>query len=271
MNKLYNEALSEYKFVIPTYDRTEVIFEKSLPFLDEMGVNPKQIYIFYFEEDKLYDTHKIEGLNWIASKESIMDTRQHIVDYFDEGEMIIELDDDIDYLYGFAMNQNDKKTKYKIAPSQFQDMLQISFQPNKVLWGVAATNNPLGWRYVRRVGYHLTSITASFYGYKNDKRIKYTVKEKEDYERVCQTFSWGDTTITKWGIFGPKTNYWKNAGGIQSHYDFEERKQVQRWAAYDLCAKYPKYVYNQMRKNGIMDIRFQRKKELGFKYEEIYG
>ena len=64
--------------------------------------------------------------------------------------------------------------------------------------------------------------------------------------------------------FGIKTNYWKNKGGIQSHYDFDRRKEVQSESAIALMTKYPEYCYTRTRPNGIVDIRFKR-----LKYDEL--
>ena len=43
--------------------------------------------------------------------------------------------------------------------------------------------------------------------------------------------------------FGIKTNYWKNKGGIQSHYDFNRRLEVQSESAAALMKKYPETIF----------------------------
>jgi len=105
--------------------------------------------------------------------------------------------------------------------------------------------------------YGLHSIINSCCGYINDKRIKLTVYEKEDYERCIQFYNL-DLTILKRGNYGIKTNYWKNKGGIQSRYSWEKRLSVQKETSLWLNKLYPELTRIQIRKNGIYDIRFRK-------------
>ncbi len=83
--------------------------------------------------------------------------------------------------------------------------------------------------------------------------------EKEDFDRVCQFYKKNLPILKRCG-YGINTRYWKNQGGIQARYNFDQRIIVQKESADMLMEKYPDLVYQRIRKNGIVDIRFRRKK-----------
>ena len=243
------------KVVIPSHRRIKQIQSKTLTFLLRHNFDFNDVYIFVSPES--YDEYlKIKNkweFNLIKSKNSILKTRNHIIDFFDEGEMIIEMDDDIEDI------ENTKKGETNTPVSDVKQLFIDSFDKLKGegLFGFNANTNNYFAPGVDKFG--LYSIVNSCLGYYNDKRIHLTVAEKEDFER-CLQFHKLKLPILKRTAYGIKTRYWKNKGGIQAKYNFDKRVIVQRESAEALLYKYPGLCYKRIRKNGIVDIRFKKSK-----------
>ena len=254
-----------YKFVIPSYKRVEGLKNKTLKFLNDMGVNHSDVYIFSSPDDNDEYVKEFGDLyTVITSRNTITEKRNHIIEYFDEGEYIIELDDDVEDIICFYVKQIDgisKSVSLKDKYNTIYDFVNECFQPNVSMWGIASTTNPYFGGRGDFKGIQLRSMIASVCGYINDKRIKLTLKDKEDFERVILYYDLGKTTLKRTD-FGIKTKYWTNKGGIEAQYKKDERKILQWETADILVERYPNYVYKQVRKNGIADIRFRRTKGL---------
>lgn len=241
------------KIVIASHKRINQIQSKTFALLLRHNFDFKNIYVFVSPSS--YDDYlKIQPrweFNLIKSKDSILKTRNHIIEYFDEGEKIIEMDDDIEDI------ENTTKGIKNTPVNNLKKLFLNSFDKLKGsgLFGFNSNTNNYFASGVDKFG--LYSIVNSCLGYYNDKRIKMTVEEKEDFERCLQFYKL-KIHILKRTAFGIKTRYWKNKGGIQDKYDFDKRVIVQRESAEALMNKYPKCCFTRTRKNGIVDIRFKR-------------
>ena len=221
----------------------------------------KDVYVFVSTAslEEYTPISKKWGFNLILSKNTILDTRNHIIQYFNEGQKIVEMDDDVEDIQ--TTMKGKKNSSVKNIKKLFEDSYNlIESRGNRGLWGFNAKTNNFYADGKDKFG--LYSIINSCCGYINDKSIKLTVSEKEDFERCLIMFKKKYPILKRCG-FGIKTNYWKNKGGIQSHYDFNRRLEVQSESAAALMAKYPEYCYTSTRDNGIVDIRFKR-----LKYDE---
>jgi hypothetical protein len=103
----------------------------------------------------------------------------------------------------------------------------------------------------------LQSIVATFCGYVNIKSIVLTLDVCEDHERVIKYYN-ANKTILKRSWIGIKTKYWTNKGGLQTELDILKRIQLQNYCANEILNRYPDYVFQRKRKNGLLDIRFKR-------------
>jgi len=242
------------KIAIPSHKRSEQFKEKTLNLLKKHNFDLKYIYIFVSPES--YDEYSkiFVDCNVILSKNNILDTRNHIIEYFDEGEEIVEMDDDVEDIVHTI-----KEVK-STSVEDLQELFRDSFEKSKGgLWGMNATltSNNFFASGKDSFGIQQVSIVNSCIGYTNRKDIKLTVPEKEDFERVILFYK-KDIPILKRGQYGIKTKYWKNEGGIQDRYDFNKRKEVQELSANMIIEQYPNHAYKVQRKNGIVDIRFHK-------------
>ena len=238
---------------IASHERPKQLQEKTLSLLKRHGVKMDKVFVFASPESFITysDIAKVWGFNLIESKASILDARNHIIEYFDEGAKIIEMDDDVEDIEVTVKGQKNSSVKNLIMlfNETFEKLGKVG------LGGFNANTN--NYFAMGEDKFGLYSIINSCLGYVNDKRIKLTVAEKEDFERCIQFYKL-ELPILKRTGYGIKTKYWKNKGGIQDRYDFEKRKQVQRESAEQIMEKYPEFCFTKERKNGIVDIRFRR-------------
>lgn len=241
------------KIAIPSHNRVDTLKSKTYQLLLDRGFDEDDIFIFTDN----FDDYKDEFKNVILSKDSITGKRNHIIEYFEEGEHIVEMDDDIDDI------QTTKKGETNESVMNLKEFYEDNFKMLDCggMWGINSTHNNFFASGEDKYGEQLVSICATLTGYINDKSIKMTLKEKEDFERVLLYYE-RKKPILKRGGYGIKTNYWNGKGGIASDYDMDERINIQKESADYILDKYPNYVYQTERKNGIVDIKFRRKKHL---------
>jgi len=243
---------STIKIAIPSHKRDELLQKYTFALLKKHNISFKSVYVFCSPES--YKSYKKLCKEWgchlIKSKKSIVGIRNHMIKYFKSGEQVVEMDDDIQNIVQFNPSSPKKPVE------DLKQFMVDSFKTlgNKGLWGVNATTNSMGASGKDQSGLYF--IVNSFCGYINDKRIRLTVEEKEDYDRAAQFYEL-DLPILKRGQYGINTNYWNNPGGIQDRYDKEKRKQVQKKSAETLIEKYPDMFRMNVRSNGIVDVRFR--------------
>lgn len=246
--------MTDYVVAIASHARKNILEQRTIALLTKHKINMNIVYVFvsdtsydnYIDLQKKYNFNLMKGNN-----NSILETRNNIIQYFEEGQPIIEIDDDITDIV--ILNKHKPTESLENLDELFLEC--FAMLPGQGLFGFCAQANSFFSNCTDQFG--LYSIINSCLGYYNDKRIVLTVKEKEDYERTCIFYTM-NLPILKRSGFGIKTKYWSTKGGIQSHYSFNKRIEVQRQSALQLKQKFPKLCYTYTRPNKIMDIRFYR-------------
>ena len=237
------------KIAIASHNRITLL-TKTLNYLKNSFIDMKDVYIFASTHS--YDEYleRFDECNIIKSKDNILDARNHIIQYFDEGEKIIEIDDDVEALIDFETNEPVK---------DLYMLFHESFELCNGLFGFTSNDNAFFSN--KKDKYGLYSIVNSCCGYINDKSIVLTLREKEDFQRAILFYE-KNKKILKRGRYGIKTKYWKNKGGIQDRYDFATRLKVQEECCDYLVKNYSHLGYKSVRKNGICDFKFKRLKTI---------
>ena len=86
------------RIVIPSYEGYETIQQKSINLLLSYGYEPNDIYVFVANEDQ-YNKYKEKidnDISIIIAIRGLKEVREFIFNYFDEGEYLLCLDDDIE-------------------------------------------------------------------------------------------------------------------------------------------------------------------------------
>ena len=239
-----------YKIVVPSYNRLSKLQARTLDFLFRHNIEHSKIYIFAhplsFDEYKEVFNSKYPNINVIESKGGIKNSRNYINHYFNDGDKIVEIDDDVEDLIDL---RQDKPIE------NLHEFIEESFSMCNGIWGVSALTNKFFATMQDKYG--LRSIVATFCGYVLDKSIKLTLDLMEDYQRTILYYL-KEKSILKRGWVGIKTKFWTLEGGLQTDLDREKRLQLQNYCSDELAKSYPNLVFQRTRKNGLKDIRFRR-------------
>ena len=91
------------KYIIPTLKRASIIKNRTLALLKRYGIKPENIYLFCVGEEGDISNYKSvlhgEGYNIIQGKKGIGLQRNFMSEYFEEGEALVTLDDDVEEIY----------------------------------------------------------------------------------------------------------------------------------------------------------------------------
>ena len=249
MKKKINTQKLNAVIAIASHKRPEILQKKTLSLLKKHNIDMKKVFVFASPQSM--DEYKPIAKKWgfnLAKGGKILEARNNIIQFFKNGQNIIEMDDDIEVTIKGKKNKSVDNLIKLFNESFF--IIQ-----DGGLFGFNANTNNFFAGGVDKIGFY--SIINSTLGYVNDKRIKLTVPEKEDFERCIQYYKLGFPILKRTG-YGIKTRYWKNKGGIQECYDFEKRKKVQKFSAEQIMKKYPWAARKHVRKNGLVDLRFKK-------------
>lgn len=233
------------RIAIPSYKRASTLRNKTLKYLlNYCQVSPDIIDVFVANEEeyKDYEYLQDEGINIIIGVPVLKAQRNFITDYYDEGDKILCMDDDIEMIH----KKSGDKTK------QFYDVIKLAeigfnecIKHNTKLWGICAVDN--GFFMSNKISTNNKFIVGCFFGYIIDKDInlRITITEKDDYERTIKHYDKFGKVI-RLNMFAPKTSYYTEPGGLQT----DDRIISSKASALYLTEKYPQYCYINKRRKG---------------------
>ena len=222
---------------IPTYRRSATLWRETLAYLAAEQVPADSITLFVASEEErdayIRATPKSLYGKIVVGVPGLSGQRNFIRDYYDEGEVICQMDDDV----------------LGIKGSGFLEILeraQRELEDNCGLFGVLPNDDAR--RFKRDTTYHLTHILGSFFVCRNHKDIHIPFCEKEDYLRSILYFKkYG--LVARYRGAGVKTNYNKGSGGLISN----DRLQRMQEGAFYIVKTYPEYA-DLIEKKGMPDV-----------------
>lgn len=233
----------DYKIVVPSYKRVETFGKKTLKYLQECNIPMNKIWLFVADENeyKKYSIYKELGINIVIGVYKLMHQRNFISDYFENGEYLIQIDDDIDYI---AKKVGEKQLEpfYELE-SLIKDAYSAMIENKTQFWGISAVLN----HFFMKDGFstNLKFCVGCFWGCINDKELKLSIDEKEDYERTILFYDKYKKVI-RYNGFAPKTSFYKEGGGMQEYRDVSHS----HISANILIERYPKYVSMNTKRKG---------------------
>lgn len=156
----------QFKIAIPTYDRYDNF--KTIIYLERNNVPKELIYIFVSDEEQLelYKSRIGKEYNFIIGVLGLVEQRNFITNYFDEGEIIISMDDDIEDL----IHKDDKPFM-----EWTQECIEYLYNSDYSLLSINPSINPYFFeqrktckKHIREGNYY---CVGAFYILKNDKNI----------------------------------------------------------------------------------------------------
>lgn len=257
--------MSDYVVSIPTYNRPDVVFKKTISTLLSGGVSSSRIYLFVAnkEQERLYEeaVPKQAYNKIVVGKKGITNQRKFIAKYFKEGQYVISMDDDVEE---FQMLRSTRRAitqkKQKVASDKLVKMLnihkffmnsyEIMKKENLYIWGVYPVKNVLFMypRYTTDLRFIIGVTFGFIVRHDRDLEPHNDSETKEDYEQTILYYK-KDGGVLRFNNIVPKTKF--NApGGLGT-----DRYERNLKAAEYLVKKYPDLVKRRDRPDGTPEIR----------------
>jgi len=239
------------KFVIPSFQRPEGLLSKTLTYCDIHGIDRKDIYVFIREDDKCLNGYsEIPGINLIPIDIiGIGQTHNYITEHFEEGEFIVEIDDDLETI----VDQERKPISDFIGLCK--EMKEKMKEVGCSYGGTYAVANPMFMskceHYTTDLRYCLGCLRFRFI----NKKINVKTNYSEDFENCILHFL-ADGKILKNNWIAPKTKNYSPGGCDGDGRTGETEKKDKEY----LVEKYPQYCRIFKRKNGKWDLRLREYK-----------
>lgn len=257
--------MSSYAIAIPTYNRQDVVFSKTLSTLINGGVNKSNIYLFVAnqEQAKLYELsvprysyHKI-----VIGKKGIVNQRRFIARYFREGQYVISVDDDVEE-FKILKNTRNKMTiknrtitktilvKIKDLHNFFTHAYNILKKENLYIWGVYPAKN--AFYMTHKYTTDLRFLIGVCFGFivRHDSDLEPSIRSetKEDYEQTILYYK-KDGGVVRFNNIVPKTKF-QSPGGLGT-----DRYDRNKTAAEYLTKRYPDMVKRNDRPDGTPEVK----------------
>lgn len=237
----------EYKIIIPSYKRAHTIVKKTLPYLKECNVDMTNVYVFVADQAEYlhYSKELAEGFEQvkvIVGVHTLRAQRNFIIDYFDEGEYLINIDDDIDCLMQPVDGKLQKLLDFEALVKEGYNKMILH---RAKLFGIYAVSNHFFMSDT--VSLDNKYICGGFFGniVDKDSALKLELEDKEDFERSILYYKKFGVNV-RLNNYTLKTAAYKGIGGMQ---ETRTKQRIHDSAVY-LAQKYPDYCkINTAKKN----------------------
>jgi hypothetical protein len=240
-------------YAIPSYNRPDSLFKKTLSVLKDYNIDSKDIYIFLHTDEEKEAYESIIPKDYYGKivihnlPKGIGKIRNYIMDYFKLGEKVVSLDDDVS---GFLENVNGKLKPIKSFKELVSKAFNLCEQNKFSLWGLYPVCNAYFMKGTP-ITTDLRFIVGSCVGYINKRRYV-SLDLKEDYEFSLINYE-KDGGLIRFNNICVKYNTNSKKGGIGK--DQSERLEGYKKASSYLMKTYPDYVNLNKRKEGEILIR----------------
>jgi len=249
--------MTNYNYVvaIPTYNRSDVIANKTLKTLIEGNVSKNRIYLFVANKSqyKLYEDALPKTMynKIIIGKIGITNQRNFISSFFPENQYIVSADDDIEEL--LLAKGPDKLVKIKNVNDFFNEAYKILKKEKLFIWGIYPVRNAFFMKPT--ITTDLRFIIGVLFGYINrhDTKLRPSPQSetKEDYEQSILYYKM-DGGVVRFNYITAKTKFHAE-GGLGT-----DRHERNKNAAEYLKKKYPDIITIFHRDNGMTEVKLAK-------------
>ena len=248
------------QYAVPSRGRSRTIRERTLAVMERAGVPSEQITVFAdpAETDDYAQELEGTGIRLETGEHGVTPQRNRIFDYYEEGQLVVQIDDDIREL----MVRDGPQEAHPITATEWAEIMDVGFRwcrrSGARLWGIYPVYNPMFMR--DRVRTDLTYICANFWGYFSPgagkpSPLRATLEDKEDYERSLQCYE-ADGAVVRLEWLAPITRYYDEPGGMQA--DGLRTEERIRASAEELVRRFPQYAaMNMSKRSGHAEIRMR--------------
>jgi len=236
-----------FSVAVPSYKRSDTFRTKTYALLLRHNLLENTTVFVAPEEAEIYrqaypDLKIIVGLRGIANQ------RKFIYDYYPEGTQILQIDDDIESVIDLT----------RLEVGSLEDLINLGFETAEKescrIWGIYPISNP----FFFTPGYStdLRFIIGAFFGIiKKGETHSAVVQVKDDVYRSCWYYN-KDKKILRLNTYAPKTNCYKNKGGMNEYRNLDAISE----GAAGIINDFPQYTTLYIRKStGRPEIRLKDK------------
>jgi hypothetical protein len=248
-----------YVVAIPTYNRHDVIAQKTLHTLLSGGIPPAHIYLFVAnnQQKALYESHVPKSMynEIVVGKLGITNQRIFISRFFPENQYVVSIDDDVEAVMELKTHRDSADTLVPIRDLDnfFKQSYQVLTREKLYIWGVYPVHNPFFMK--PNMTTDLRFLIGVLHGYivRHDRRLYPSIRaeSKEDYEQTILYYQM-DGGVVRFNFITPKTKF-HAAGGLGT-----DRIERSRSAAEYLAKTYPDMISRFSRKNGMPEVKLKR-------------
>ena len=157
---------------IPSYKRHKTLKEKTLSVLEKYNVDPSVVTIFVAnEEEKENYVNELKDTkfnNIVVGVVGMGPIRNFIRNYYDEGEFVVNFDDDLSSIMRKSpLDEKKMEPIEDIHKEVFEPMYNLMNENSNKLCGVYAASNAFFMNYLPKIG--LYYCIGSLWGCINDK------------------------------------------------------------------------------------------------------
>lgn len=229
----------KYEIAIPSYKRAQILLDKTLKYLcSKTNADIMSITVFVANEAERKEYRKLimtPKIAIVVGRPTLRAQRNFMRKYYKVGTNVLFMDDDIEGIYQAtnAKTLNLVRNINDLCSNAFDMCHQFGVS----LWGISAVLNPF-FMAGKGISTDLKYIIGACYGevIRHDKFYDLELEDKEDFERTIKHFI-KDGNVIRFNELAPKTNYYKEKGGMQETRTKERVKE----SALFLLRKYPKY------------------------------
>jgi hypothetical protein len=167
-----------WEIAIPSYNRANILKEKTLALLERHDILPARIRIFVANQEQFEEySDLLPSYNIVIGCPGISSIRNFITNYYVLNQPVVQIDDDIEEIYELVDN--------KLEPvddliSVINKGFALCIAHKKNLWGIYPTRNKFFMKESYSTG--LAYCIGQFFGYYN-QHIPVSLMYREDYER----------------------------------------------------------------------------------------
>lgn len=250
--------MSNYRIAIPSYNRVDELGAKTLKLLEYHGFEKDLIDIFVANQEE-YDKYKekYKDYNIVIGEKGIREIREFVLlNYYEENQAIVFIDDDIEEIFKKDPNQHNKFLQGKVDLKKEIDLAFNECKERKLsLWGIYPLKNPFFMS--DKITYDYKFIIGHFFGLVIKKdlcKLSENIGGKDDYERSILHYM-KEGGMVRINNLCAKTKYLA-PGGIGPVRDQSENCEL-------LMNKYPGLLSLRIKKTGAPNpiLRDMRKLE----------
>ena len=175
----------DYKIVIPSYNRVDILRNKTYKLLMDYNVNEKDIYLFIVPEEIEKYKKEFPNVNIIKTKKGFLEGKKYLLQYWKSGTKLITMDDDITKIIKLENN--------KLVPvKNFNDLSKLVFtemkKTNTRLAGFYPVPNVMFMDKIKPITTDLRYIYGPLRYWIVDNNIIPTNNAKEDFEMTIEYY-----------------------------------------------------------------------------------